>query len=244
MHSSLLKVDHRPWALPDGEWKWRQSWLDLAFLHYPVAVDEIERLLPEGVELDTFGDVAWIGVVPFLMAGVMRRPFPDLPFFSSFPELNLRTYVIVDGKPGVWFFSLDADSHPIVWGGRGLYNLPYHYAKCRVSIKDGFHEFESRRSGGGVGFDAKYRPTSEVYFAEHGTFEHWATERYCLYSSSKRGDLHRVEVHHEPWPLQDAEVNISGNNIIEASNLVPLESEPICHYSKGVHVVSYGKQSL
>ncbi len=111
MHPSLKEIDHRPWPLPASPWKWRQSWLDLAFLHYPVANQELEKRLPAGVELDLYEGTAWLGLVPFMMSGVMRRPFPDMPYFSAFPELNLRTYVVVDGKPGVWFFSLDAHSY-------------------------------------------------------------------------------------------------------------------------------------
>jgi uncharacterized protein YqjF (DUF2071 family) len=242
MHPSLLKIGHRPWQLPSRKWKWRQSWLDLAFLHYPVAIEDVESLLPKNIDLDTFNDEAWIGLVPFRMAGVMRRPLPDMPFFSSFPELNLRTYVIVDGKPGVWFFSLDAHSHPIVFGGRAIYNLPYHYAECRVGERDGWHEFKSSRRNGGVNFEALYRPIGEEFYAARGSFEHWATERYCLYSSSKDGEIHRVEVHHEQWPLQAGEVKIVSNEIIKASKLTTLKREPICHYSRGVHVISYEKQ--
>ena len=243
MHRSLLKTDHRPWPVPLGTWRWRQSWLDLAFLHFPVACEETEKKLPKGVALDTFNDAAWIGLVPFMMAGVMRRPFPDLPFFSSFPELNLRTSVIVDGKPGVWFFSLDADSHPVVFGGRRFYNVPSYYAKCSLGQRDRAYTFQSQRRRGEVGFEANYQPADEAFFAEVGSFEHWATERYCLYSMSGRGALQRVEVHHEPWPLQYAEVRVTRNDVITASNLSVLREEPVCHFSRGVDVVSYGVEA-
>ena len=172
------------------------------------------KTAPQGMRLDTFRGRAWIGLVPFMMSGVMRRPLPDLPFFSSFPELNLRTYVIVDGKPGVWFFSLDADSHPVVFGGRRIYNVPYHYAKCSLTRNiDGF-DFRSKRKVGGVGFEASYRPVGDAFYAERGSFEHWATERYCLYSISGRGEIQRVEVHHEQWPLQGGEVQISETTLL------------------------------
>src|SRR5262245_19320311 len=120
MHPALHVVEHRPWPLPQGEWKWRQSWLDLAFIHYRAEAMSIRAVLPAGIRLQEFDGTAWVGVVPFRMAGVMRRPLPDVPGFSSLHELNLRTYVEVGGKPGVWFFSLDADSSPLVFGGRRI----------------------------------------------------------------------------------------------------------------------------
>ncbi|MBK1791976.1 DUF2071 domain-containing protein [Persicirhabdus sediminis] len=208
-----------------------------------MANQELEKRLPAGVELDLYEGTAWLGLVPFMMSGVMRRPFPDMPYFSAFPELNLRTYVVVDGKPGVWFFSLDAHSYPIVIGGRALYNLPYHYAQQKLSKLTDGHEFQSQRKSDSVSFHARYRPTAKEFFAIPGTFEHWATERYCLYSMSGDRELQRVDVHHVAWPLQSAEVEIFSNDIIDATG-IPVSSDiPRCHYSRGVHVVSYEKQS-
>ncbi|MBT5927834.1 MAG: DUF2071 domain-containing protein [Verrucomicrobia bacterium] len=242
MHPSLFKTDHRPWPLPSQRWKWRQSWLDLAFLHYPVSIEEIKQLLPERITIDTFGGKAWIGLVPFRMSGVMKRPFPNIPFFSSFLELNLRTYVVVDGKPGVWFFSLDTNSYPFVIGGRGIYNLPYHFAKCSIRKKDDWFEFKSHRKEKDFNFQASYRSVGTEFYAKQNSFEHWSTERYCLYSSTRKGTLHRVEVHHEQWPLQRAEVNISTNDIIRSTGISVIDENPICHFSRGVNVISYGKE--
>lgn len=243
-HPSLLSVAHRPWPLPKHEWKWRQSWLDLAFIHYRVEAAQIRKQLPPGLNLQEFDGSAWVGVVPFRMAGVMRRPFPDVPFFSSFPELNLRTYVECDGKPGVWFFSLDADSWPIVFGGKNLYHLPYHSAKMQQGWDDGWGLFSSCRRSSSIEFEVRYRPVGEVFTAVPGTFEHWATERYCLYSHSRHGGLARVEVHHVPWPLQRAEVVIQKCELLQAAGLIPLSDEPITHFSVGVDVVSFGGEKV
>ena len=198
--------------------------------------------MPGGVELERFEGMAWIGLVPFRMAGVMRRPLPDLPFFSTFPELNVRTYVTVDGRPGVWFFSLDAASRAVVFGGRNFYDLPYHAARMRHRETEGWHAFSSLRRRDGTRFEARFRPLGEPFFARPGTFEHWATERYCLYSHSPRG-LARVEVHHAPWPLQRVEM-ITGGNLLEPLGIEVLPGDPVCHFSSGVHVVSYGREWL
>ena len=242
MHPALRSIAHRPWPLPAGAWRWRQSWLDLAFIHYRADPQSIRALLPSGLRLQEFDGSAWIGLVPFRMAGVMRRPFPDIPLFSTFPELNLRTYVECDGKPGVWFFSLDAASWPVVFGGRRIYGLPYFSARMRQRFNAGWHSFSSIRRGGDARFDARYRALGDVFFPEAGTFEHWATERYCLYSFSHRRGIERVEVHHAPWPLQRAEVEIHECSLLAAAGIKPLEGEPVCHFSSGVHVVSYAKE--
>jgi uncharacterized protein YqjF (DUF2071 family) len=244
VHPALLQIDHRPWPLPAGEWKWRQSWLNLAFIHYRVAADELSRRLPDGVCLQQFDGSAWVAVVPFTMSGVMRRPFPDVPGFSSFPELNLRTYVEVDGKPGVWFFSLDAASRLVVFGGRRIYNLPYHTADMRHEQSDGWHRFSSIRRSGIARFSARYQPIGEIRASQRGTFEHWATERYCLYSFSKHSGLARVDVHHAPWPLQRATVFMEESSILTSAGIAAIDPEPVCHFSTGVDVVAFDQEKL
>ncbi len=244
MHAALKSVTHRPWPLPSRNWKWRQSWIDLAFLHYRVDASRLRAMLPPQLRLQEFDGSAWIGLVPFRMAGVMRRPFPDLPFFSSFPELNLRTYVEFEEKPGVWFFSLDADSWPMVVGGRWIYGLPYFSALMQHHCQDGWHNFSSIRRGGEARFAAKYRPTGEARFPSAGSFEHWATERYCLYALSKRREISRVEVHHGPWPLQPGEVLIEECSMLSAAGITALSDEPLTHFSTGVQVISFAPEAV
>ncbi|BET66162.1 DUF2071 domain-containing protein [Opitutales bacterium ASA1] len=243
MHESLHHLDHRPWPLPSTRWTWRQDWLDAGFLHWRADSREITRHLPPGLTLQEFDGSAWIGLVPFRMAGVMRRPFPDLPGFSSFPELNLRTYVEHEGRAGVWFFSLDAASRSMVWGGRTLYGLPYHHARMRLEKTAGWTRLTSRRLRGEARFAALHRPIGEATLPRPGTFEHWAVERYCLYAHTRRG-LARVDVHHAPWPICPAEFVIEENTILEAARIEPLSDSMRCHCSPGVRVVSFPAESL
>jgi uncharacterized protein YqjF (DUF2071 family) len=244
MHPALREVDHRPWPLPTQAWRWRLSWLDLAFIHYRVDARSLGALLPPGIRLQEFDGSAWVGVVPFRMAGVMRRPFPDLPGLSAFHEINVRTYVIVGDKPGVWFFSLDADSWAIVFGGRRIYGLPYFSARCGHRVQDGWHEFSSVRRESAGTFVGRYRPVGEKLTHAPGSFAHWATERYCLYSFSPRRGMERVEVHHAPWPLYRAEVAIEECSLLSAAGIAPLDDTPVCHFSPGVHAVSYGTERV
>jgi len=231
-HPAFETISHRPWPLPGRRWNWRQSWLDLAFIHYRVDASRLKSMLPPGLSLQQFDGSAWVGLVPFRMSGVMRRPLPDMPPLSSFPELNLRTYVEAGGKPGVWFFSLDADC------GRYVYGLPYHSARMKQHRENGWISFSSVRRNGGTAFQARYRPVGDWFLAEPGSFEHWASERYCLYSHGARRGLERVEVQHPPWPLHKAEVEIGRSDILQAAG-IQAQGAPVCHFSPGVHVVSY-----
>lgn len=239
MHPALTKTAHRPWPLPATHWRWRQSWRDLAFIHYRASAETLRVKIPAGLNLQEFDGSAWIGLVAFRMSGVMRRPFPAVPGFSSFPELNLRTYVKADGKPGVWFFSLDADSLPIVFGGRRIYGLPYFHARMSHRCDDEWIGFTSERCDGQARFAARYRSIGDPKFPKAGTFEHWMAERYCLYAGGAGRGLRRVEVHHAPWPVQRAEVSILENSICAAAGINALGAEPVCHFSSGVDVVSY-----
>ncbi len=146
-HPALDQTDHRPWPRPPGRWTWRQSWRDLLFAHWPVPVAAVRALVPPGLEVDTFDGATWLGIVPFRMAGVMRRPLPDLPWISAFPELNVRVYVTRDGKPGVWFLSLDATRLPAVLAARTLFHLPYYWAHIDITANgDGFDYHCLRRA--------------------------------------------------------------------------------------------------
>lgn len=244
MHPALASTGHRPWPLPAGTWQWKQDWLDLAFLHYRVDARQIASRLPSGLRLQEYGGSAWVGLVPFRMAGIGRRELSSISLLPSFPELNLRTYVECQGKPGVWFFSLDAASRPIVLGGRRFYGLPYHLASASLRRQQAFHHFESARRDGPAEFKARYRATGSTFLAQAGTFEHWAAERYCLYAQHPARGLSRVEVHHAPWPLQAADLQIEANSILAAADIHPVDPAPVCHVSSGVRVVSYAPEFI
>jgi uncharacterized protein YqjF (DUF2071 family) len=121
-HASFERLGHRPWALPSSPWVWRQSWLDLLFAHWPMDAALLQRLVPAPLKVQEFDGTSWVGLVPFRMAGVMRRPLPDLPWISAFPELNVRLYVEHEGKPGIWFLSLDAANQLAVWAARRYFS--------------------------------------------------------------------------------------------------------------------------
>ena len=201
---------HRPWPAPEEPWANAQSWVDLAFLHWRVDADRLRGLVGQSVEVETFDGAAWIGVVPFLLSGLRRRGLTQVPLVSTFPELNVRTYVTRDGKPGVWFFSLDAGSALIVEAARRFYKLPYHRARMSCRRVGDRVQYDSARAG--AEFRGSYRGSGDLFHAEPGTLEYFLTERYCLYTES-RDRTFRAEIHHLPWDLQAGEATVDVNTM-------------------------------
>lgn len=185
------------------------QWHDLCFAHWRVPAASLRVHLPDGLQLDTFDGSAWLGVVPFRMAGVRARCAPALPGLSAFPELNLRTYVTRDGRPGVWFFSLDAAHRLAVRTARRCWGLPYFDARmhCAPEGASGVRYSSERTHRGVVGatLDCRYRPIGPVFHSAPGSLEAFLTDRLCLYTRDRRGQLRRGEIEHAPWPLQRAE---------------------------------------
>ena len=196
----------------------KQTWHDLLFAHWPVPHATLRPLIPAQLELDQFGGQCWVGVVPFRMSGIRRRGMPALRGLSRFPELNVRTYVTHGGKPGVYFFSLDAANLPAVWAARKFYHLPYFHAEMSCEDHGGTIFYSSRRLKSPAVLRGRYRPSAEVRLREKGSLEHWLAERYCLYTTHG-GDVYRGEIHHQPWPLQDAEAQVEVNTVAASAGI-------------------------
>jgi len=245
----LEDVAHRPFALTDRAWTMTQRWNDLLFAHWPMGAETVAAHLPRGLDIDTFDDYAWIGVVPFWMDHVLFR-IPGtqnrkagIPSAESFPELNLRTYVRsrLTGRAGVYFFSLDAASLLAVAGARMFFHLPYYFANMQqATAADGTVRYKSRRlfTQQDIGFQATYRGLghpADAVPSEPGTMEYFLTERYCLYTSS-RGEVLVGNVHHRPWSLEPAEAEIRTNRLTVPHGLVLPSRPPILHFSRSLEV--------
>ncbi|MGI9625880.1 MAG: YqjF family protein [Longimicrobiales bacterium] len=241
-HSALQTLDHRPWPLPSESWRWRQSWRDLLFIHWPVPAATLERHLPGGLALDQFDGTAWIAVVPFRMTGVSLRGVPDLPRLSAFPEINVRTYVTAGGRPGVWFLSLDAANWWAVKAARRLFHLPYYHASMSCRAEAGVVDYSSvRKESPEAEFKGRYWPSGPVEEALPGTLEHWLTERYALYASDGDGTLGRADIHHAPWPLQPATAEVERDTML-APYGISVAGEPLLHFASRLDVVVWGLQ--
>jgi hypothetical protein len=222
-----------------------QSWHDLLFAHWPVAVDALREKIPPGLELDLFDHQAWLGIVPFHMTNVAPRGVPALPWVSEFAELNVRTYVRVGDRPGVYFFSLDASSGLAVIVARTMFHLPYFLAEMEVRSEGIDEHYTSRRTGDGQAeLVAHYRPTGPVHHAQPGSLEYFLTERYCLYTIDDTFHLSRLEIHHLPWELQDAEARFEVNTMADAAGIRLPSMAPLLLFSKRQDMLAWPLQSV
>ncbi|WP_237427038.1 YqjF family protein [Deinococcus xianganensis] len=197
-------------------WVLRMRWLDLCFMHWPVPPAAVQATLPDGVEVDTRGGQAYVGVVPFRMADVAPRLVPAVPGLSAFPELNLRTYVTVNGEPGVWFYSLDVTQPLAAALARTFFHLPYRQARMWVDRQGDVTRYASIRTDlrtGPGAFAGAYRPTGPLLTPAPDSLEAWLTDRLRLFSAAPDGRVFRGRIHHAAWPLRRAQADVRVNTL-------------------------------
>ena len=218
-----------------------QRWTDLLFAHWPIDATVLRALVPASLPIDTFDGTGWLSIASFYLSHLRPRLLPALPWLSEFPELNVRTYVSLGGKPGVYFFSLDAGSALAVAGARATYHLPYF--KARMSTRRdsaGTIAYASRRTdrrAKPAEFAARYRPLGPVTMSAPGSLDHWLTERYCLYATDAAGHVYRGEIHHHPWPLQATDAEIETNTMARAAGIVLPPTPPRLSFALSLDVV-------
>ena len=230
----LDAIDHRPWPLPQSRAVMVQTWHDLLFAHWPVPADVFKEKMPAGVELDTFGGQAWLGVIAFRLSDVRLNGIRAFPFVSHFPEVNVRTYVTRDAKPGVFFLSLDADNPLGIALAKTWFRLNYYQAQIEMKACNSGIDFRSRRrQRGALGaqFEVTYRPCGPQFRARGGSLEAWLTERYCYYAEA-HSRLYRCEIHHPPWRLQMAQAEIRSNTMALSHGIELPATEPLLHYCR------------
>src|SRR5260370_6939764 len=171
-----------------------QTWHDLLFADWPVDAALLRPLLPPQLQIDTYEGAAWLAVVPFRMTGVRLRGTPAVPWLAAFPELNVRTYVKYGGKPGVWFFSLDAGNPLAVGIARAWFHLPYFRARMSCEERDGYIHYRCGRThqiAPSALLECRYRPLTKIVFPQPGPLEPFLLAPYCLYASIANGRLIR-----------------------------------------------------
>lgn len=234
-----MTISQRPWPVPAHPWVMRMRWCNLLFAHWKVASAVLRKFIPSRLELDLYDGCAYVAAVPFTMEDVSPRLVPALPGLQAFPELNLRTYVTADGKPGVWFFSLDAGQKLAVRVARRWFHLPYFDAKFQIDAGSDSVQYSAtrtHRAAPNAAFSAIYRPTGPVYRSTPGALDFWLTERYCFYAADPGGRLYRGEVDHQRWPLQPAEAEVRVNTLGDWLG-IDLQGPPATlHFAKSLDV--------
>jgi uncharacterized protein YqjF (DUF2071 family) len=235
----LVDTEHRPWPMPARPWVMTQTWHHLLFAHWAVDPHALAAKVPPAIHLDLFDNTAWLGIVPFYMTNVAPRGVPAMPWISAFAELNVRTYVSVGGKPGVYFFSLDAARAVAVAAARTLLNLPYFVADMRVERRGATIVYSSERKRGDARFAASYGPAGSAGYARRGTLDHFLTERYCLYTVDRAGDVLRLNIHHPPWALQPAAAAFDVNTMTAPIGIAVPSATPLLHYCRRQDMVAW-----
>jgi uncharacterized protein YqjF (DUF2071 family) len=238
--ATLSDVAHRPWPMPGGSWLMGQTWVNLLFAHWRVPEEALRAVVPPRLPIDACEGSAWLGITPFYVRGVRLRGTAPAPVLSSFPELNVRTYVSVEGRPGIYFLSLDADSRAAVAAARRAYRLPYFRSEIEVpQDKEGAIGYDLMRTshdGPPAYFNGRYGAEGECLPVREGSLERWLTERYCLYTLDDRQRIQRGEIHHPPWPLQPGWAELETNTMAMPFG-IELEGEPLLHFSARQDVV-------
>jgi uncharacterized protein YqjF (DUF2071 family) len=163
---------------------------------------------------------------------------PAVPYLGTFPEVNVRTYVVRDGVPGVWFCSLDINRLLPTLVARGVYSLPYCFGEVRHKRRGNIVTTTVRRRWPRA--DAPASSTLEVEVGEpiHDptALEHFLTARWGLYSATRRGSLRYAAVDHEPWPLYRATLRHLDDRLVSVAGFERPLGEPLVMYSPGVKV--------
>jgi len=208
----------------------------MAFLHWSYEAEIVQALLPDGLKVDTHDGKAWVGLTPFSMVDFRLGCLPPVPRLSTFPETNVRPYARgPDGRDGLWFLSLEADSLPTVVGASLGYGVPYRWAEMCVDATQTVRYRSRRRLGSSAGHDITLRPKRPYGADEASHLDHWLTGRWRAYTRIA-GRLAVVPVEHQPWPLWRAEVEGLEQSLLGAVGLPEAGGEPLVHYAPEVDV--------
>lgn len=234
MQDLLKTTAHRPWKIPSDSWKYYQEWNKVIFLHWQVDAVVLQKLVPDGLEIDLYNGNPWVSAVGFTMEKIRPRYFPSVSPISNFDELNIRTYVRYEGKAGVYFLKIEAGSNLSCKIAKIVSCLPYQYSKIQRCDKQ-FHSFNPTDNDT---FSIEYSVKDKII--NKSTLDKWLTERYALFQEFNQFII-EFEIHHLEWPLSQVCLN---NFEINYSKFIPLLSciPDKMHYSEGVNVLAWSGQ--
>ena len=222
-----------------------QEWRYLTFMHWKVDSEKIIPYLPKGLELDLYKGQAYVSVIPFLMKNVRPRLAIPLPGVSTFPEFNIRTYVKKNGKPGVLFLTLDAQSRITCFYAPRAFGLPYRYSKGHISHKENTYAWYSKREEDSLELEGSSQIIDGQKISKLGSIEEFLFERYCFYTNYKKS-LFIAHTKHNPWIFYNAKVNIKKNNLTESYDLgiTNVLKPDLSHMADGVFVYAWSLEQV
>jgi uncharacterized protein len=212
-------------------------WKDLVFLHWEIDKNILQKKLPSGFTLDLFEGKAYVSIVPLFMK---KMEVTFVPFLTrlSFSQVNVRTYVTVNGEKGVYFLSLDANNHLAVLGGKIGFKSPYFYGKINYDHLQQKKVFLHERPITKIKFQASFEPFGDSFYTKPNTLENWLTDRsrFFTYSNVR---IYYGDISHDKWKFQQVNATIQKNNLFLANHLPTPEHAPLLHYCKSLAVKGY-----
>jgi uncharacterized protein YqjF (DUF2071 family) len=229
----LNTTEHRPWAMPDGDWKFYQEWNRAIFLHWPVEAGDLRKLVPGELEIDLLDGTAWVSLVAFTMENIRPRFLPAFPPISTFDEINIRTYVRSGHKSGVYFLSIEGGKKLSCTLAKTISELPYRFS----AIRRDQHTYNSSNVGFDDRLNIEFHPGKVR--SEKSPQDLWLTERYALFQDTNT-HINGFDIHHLEWPVRDIDINRLDLHYPRFSSL--LKGAPaLAHYSDGVQVLAWGR---
>jgi len=239
VHDILNTTAHRPWPMPESDWAYYQEWNRAVFLHWTVPQEQLQQLVPQGLNVDLIDGQAWISIVAFTMERISPRGVPAITVLSDFHEINVRTYVSRDHKAGVYFINIEAQKRLAAWTARTLSGLPYEKSQIVRSGKGDTAVYSSLNASRGFKLDIAYKAGAAI---ETDAVDRFLTERYCLYLDDRR-KLYRYEIHHPAWELQQLHVSHL-ETAYRVGDIILDRAPERMHYSDGVKVVAWKRDLL
>jgi uncharacterized protein YqjF (DUF2071 family) len=232
----LQSIDHRPWEMPSQKWKYYQEWNDAIFLHWKVEPQALRKFVPKDLEIDTYQGSAWVSMVAFDMKNT--RPFflPAFSPFSDFHEINIRTYVTFNGKPCVYFLSIEGGREISCKIAKKMSKLPYQYSIMNRS--NGI--YSAKNLSNNSQFEVKFK-IGEI-LRDKSDLDKFLTEKYALVQDFKK-ELNHFEIHHIEWPLRQIEIQHLKLYYPKFETLLH-PSPYLAHFSSGVQVLAWDKASF
>ena len=236
----IQSISHRPWTLPNGQWSYYQEWNNALFLHWKVSTEELTKLIPSNISVDTFSGDSWVSLVAFTMEQIRPRCLPSVSTISDFHEINVRTYLTQDNKQGVYFLNIEAEKQISTFVAKLLTGLPYEKATIDRKNKGKNQKYIATNKSKGFQLDTTFTVKQKI--TNKSELDNWLTERYCLYLD-KGNKLYRYEIHHKPWELNQVEI-LNLTTDYKIGNISLNRKPDLTHYSDGVKVIAWQRQNL
>ncbi|MGV8912072.1 MAG: YqjF family protein [Rhodoglobus sp.] len=201
----------------------RQRWSEVTFLHWKVDPATVAPLFPAGCRPDVIDGSTWVGLIAFQMSQSSFFGGPSIPWLGDFPEVNVRLYSIDEqGRRGVVFLSLEASHLIPVLAARAAFSLRYQWASMKIGQRDGQIAYKTKRHGqpdaaSHIIVQPIDDPAASVALAADplATF---LTARWGFHETHAGRTIY-CRNHHEPWPLQPAELVHLEDGLLAAAGL-------------------------